>query len=94
MVEITFSDIALENVQDIYVFIAQDSPKFAEKELQKIYDRIKVLYSYPLTGKVAQEYDLVERRELVEGNYRIVYEILPDESISIVTIHHHSRLLK
>ena len=94
MVEITFSDIALENVRDIYDFIAKDSPRFAEKELQKIYDRIEVLHSFPLSGKIVREYDMIERRELIEGNYRIVYQILSDDSISIATIHHHSRLLK
>ena len=94
MVEITFSDIALDNVRDIYDFIAKDSPRFAEKELQKIYDRIDVLYEFPLSGKIVREYNMPERRELIEGNYRIIYQILSEESISIATIHHHSRLLK
>jgi addiction module RelE/StbE family toxin len=94
MVEITFSDIALENVRDIYDFIAKDSPRFAEIELQKIYGRIEVLHDFPLSGKIVREYNMAERRELIEGNYRIVYQILSENSISIATIHHHSKLLK
>ena len=86
--------MALENIQDIYDFIAKDSPHFAELEVQKIYERIKLLHRYPLSGKVVREYNMEERRELVEGNYRIVYQIMSEDSISIATVHHHSRLLK
>ena len=94
MVEIRWSDIANENMQDIYDFIAQDSPRFAEKELLKITDRVKILRTFPLSGKVVPEYELENRRELIEGNYRIVYQIFSETSIGIETVHHHSRLLK
>jgi plasmid stabilization system protein ParE len=32
-----------------------------------------------------------EIRELIEGNYRIVYRILNNELIEILTIHHSAR---
>jgi plasmid stabilization system protein ParE len=30
-------------------------------------------------------------RELIEGNYRIIYKIVNDSRIDILTIHHSSR---
>jgi toxin ParE1/3/4 len=94
VVEITWSEIADENMQDIFDFIALDSIRYAEKELQKIVERVEVLRAFPLSGKVVREYEREDYRELVEGNYRIVYRIMSADSISIATVHHHSRLLK
>jgi toxin ParE1/3/4 len=54
MVEIIISPMALDNIQDIYDFIAKDSPHFAELEVQKIYERIKLLHRYPLSGKIVR----------------------------------------
>jgi toxin ParE1/3/4 len=94
VVEITWSEIADENMQDIFDFIAKDSIRYAEKELQKIVERVEVLSTFPLSGKIVPDYGREDWRELVEGNYRIVYRILSEDSISIATIHHHSRLFK
>ena len=94
MVEIRWSDLADENMQDIFDFIAKDSILFADKELEKIIKRVEVLRTFPESGKIVPEYNLSSRRELIEGNYRIVYHINADNSIGIETIHHHSKLLK
>jgi addiction module RelE/StbE family toxin len=94
MVEIKLSPLALDNIQDIYDFISKDSPRYADKQIQQIFDRIKVLNTFPLSGKIVPEYEMEKRRELIEGNYRIVYQIYSETSIGIVTIHHHARLLE
>jgi toxin ParE1/3/4 len=44
-------------------------------------------------GKMVPEFLLPELRELIEGNYRIIYRIVSEERIDILTIHHSSRLL-
>ncbi len=94
MVEIRWSDIANDNMQDIYDFIAQDSIRYAEKELLKITDRVKLLRTFPLSGKIVPEYEIENRRELIEGNYRIVYRIYDEKTIGIETVHHHAKLMK
>jgi toxin ParE1/3/4 len=94
MVEITWSDTAKENLHDIFDFIAKDSIYYAEKEIDNIDERLKVLHSFPLSGKVVPEYNNDSVRELIQGNYRIMYKIYSGEAITILTVHHHSRLMK
>ena len=94
MVEIIISPLALENIKEIHDYIAKDSIRYADKEIVKIYKRINVLNTFPLSGKAVPEYKIDSVRELIEGNYRIMYEIYSEDSIGILTVHHTSKLLK
>ena len=93
MVEITWDEYALENIQEIYDFIAKDSIHYAEIQINKLVERIEVLKTFPLSGKIVPEFGIDSVRELVEGNYRIMYELFSEDSIGILTIHHSARLL-
>ncbi|AWW32085.1 type II toxin-antitoxin system RelE/ParE family toxin [Echinicola strongylocentroti] len=42
-------------------------------------------------GKITPEINDPNIRELVEGNYRIIYRRKSEESVSILTIHHIAR---
>jgi plasmid stabilization system protein ParE len=53
-----------------------------------------VLQDFPLSGKIVREYDLENRRELVERDYRIVYELFSEHNITILSVHHGAKLLK
>jgi toxin ParE1/3/4 len=94
LVEITWSDYSDENSQDIFDFIAKDSFFYANKQLEKFIERVEILRKFPLAGRIVPEFEIDSVRELIEGSYRIIYEIVSEESIWIVTIQHHSRLLK
>jgi toxin ParE1/3/4 len=94
MVEIIWSDFARENLIDIYDFIAKDSSHYAEKELLKIANRVNVLNTFRLSGKIVSEYNNDSVRELIEGNYRIIYKIYSEKSVKILTVHHSSKLLR
>jgi len=47
----------------------------------------------PRAGKIVVEFENENIRELIEGNYRIIYFVSEDK-IEIVRIHHGARLLK
>ena len=94
MVEIKWSDLADENLQDIYDFIAKDSIRFADKEINRIFKRVEILRTFPNSGKIVLDFEIETVREIVEGNYRIVYKIFSEDSITILSVHHHSRLMK
>jgi toxin ParE1/3/4 len=93
MVEITWSEDARENLIDIYDFISKDSVHYANKQILLITNRVKILQSFPLSGKHVPEIKKDNVRELVEGNYRIVYEIFSEHAITILAVHHSSKLL-
>jgi len=45
----------------------------------------------PESGRIVPELENSEIRELIEGNYRIVYRIKTMEYVEILTVHHTSR---
>ena len=93
MVKITWTKLALNDLDSIYEFIAKDSENFAIKVVEKIISRVADLNKLPLLGRVVPEFNDVTVRELIEGNYRIVYRVMKT-SLSILRVHHTSRLLK
>jgi toxin ParE1/3/4 len=83
--------MAVEDLKSIYDFISKGSKKYAQLELIKIKARTSVLKTTPLIGKEVLEKGNSSVRELVEGNYRIIYKIIDNEKIDILTIHHSAR---
>ena len=75
------------------IYISYDSKKYAQYQILKIRNSIKILKQYKFSGKIVEEYNDENIREIIEGNYRIIYKILGDDRIDIITIHHGARSL-
>jgi len=74
---------------DIWLYIAADSQKAADKLLDAIGDRIAPLKDHPFLG--AARPDIApDARLLPVGNYVILYRVLPD-AVEIVRIVHGAR---
>lgn len=93
MVQIKWTKLATEDLKSIYDFIARDSIKYAKIEVIKLKSRTHILKTNPLAGKEVTEASNKKFRELIEGNYRIIYKIIDSVNIDIITIHHSSRNL-
>lgn len=91
MVKINFTKEAFEDIDDIAIFIAKDSPMYAELTIGKIISRTELLKEFPLSGKLVREYKRTKLREVIEGNYRIIYSIVSPTRIDILAIHHSAR---
>jgi toxin ParE1/3/4 len=91
--KINWTDLSIEDITNIAEFISKDSFHFAQIQTERFINAAKVLEKFPMYGKMVPEFTLPELRELIEGNYRIIYRIVSDERIDILTIHHSSRLL-
>jgi toxin ParE1/3/4 len=91
MVQINWTQIAVEDLKNIYDFISKGSKKYAQLELLKIKTRTSILKTNPRIGKIVMEKGDFNVRELVEGNYRIIYKIIGTKRIDILTIHHGAR---
>jgi toxin ParE1/3/4 len=93
MVRIVWTEFAIEDLRLIHDYIAKDSKTYADRFIDKLINRADQLEEFPKSGRVVPEFDTETIRELIEGNYRIIYEIKPDH-IGIIRIHHAARLLK
>ena len=94
MAKITFSNGARDELHQLHEYQAQTSVIFAGRLLGKIISRVDVLHTFPQLGrKLPEAPDDDSLRELLEGNYRIIYELLPNDRILILKVHHMSRPL-
>lgn len=92
MVKIIWNDLALEDLKSVRDFTAKDSVFYANRFIEKIIKRVDQLGNFPRSGRIVPEFGIDSIRELIEGNYRIVYKIF-DDHIVIVRIHHAARFL-
>jgi toxin ParE1/3/4 len=83
---------AEEDLIDIWLYIAQDNPAAADRLLDKIDGKIRLLAEQPAIGP-AREDIAPDLRYLPLGNYLILYRIILD-GIEIVRVVQGARNLK
>lgn len=93
MVKVIWTEFALDDLKSIHEYISKDSKPYADKFVEKLISRVDQLENFPKSGRITPEFDSEIIRELIEGNYRIVYKINPNH-IGIVRVHHAARQLK
>jgi toxin ParE1/3/4 len=76
MVVIAWSKLAYNDIDQIYEYISKDSSFYARKTIEKIIRQVESLDKFPESGRIVPEFDNKVIRELIEGNYRIVYRYL------------------
>jgi toxin ParE1/3/4 len=91
--KITWSPLAVEQVRDIVSYIALDKPSAAEKWAEKIFYSVERLIDFPDSGRVVPEINRNEIREIVQGNYRVIYKVEKKE-ILILIVKSYRQILK
>jgi len=94
MARLNWTDLSIEDLINIAEFISKDSPKYSVIQISRIRERAKILKEQPFLGRIVPETQNDSVRELILGNYRIIYRIISADRIDILTIHHSARLLK
>ena len=94
MVKLIWTDQAINDLGDIGDYIAENSEKYAKLTVKKLFERTDILKTFPQAGRVVPEKNEENVRELIEGNYRIIYEIVSTDQINILSIYHSARDLK
>jgi|SRR5699024_4807558 len=94
MVRINWTLGAVEDLRNIKNYISKDSGQYAKIQVKRIKSRTEILKHQPFIGRSVPEVASEKIRELLEGNYRIIYKIVHDEQIDILTIHHSARNLQ
>ncbi len=94
MVKIRWTKQAIKDVYNIAEYIAKDSEKYASVQTHRFFEAVKIISHFPKTGKAVAEVINENIREILLGNYRIIYRFKNENIIDILTIHHSKRLLK
>lgn len=85
---------ALDSLLDIVRHIRIDKPSAARRFAARVKAKVTSLQDFPGTGRVVPEFPGSGLRELIIGDYRVIYRILTAPArIQILTVRHGSRLL-
>ena len=75
----------------IRAFISQDSPHYAGIVISRLIAATDRLTIFPESGRAVPEFENPVVREVVLRPYRIVYRLVGDDQIHILTVHHGSQ---
>ena len=93
MTQILWSPEAIEDVEAIRAYVARDSPRYADLLVERLVSAVERLETDPLSGRMVPEVGDDTVREVIHGNYRIVYRVRSD-LVDIVTVFHGARLFR
>ena len=90
MTSIAWSPQAIQDVEAIRAFIAQDSPAYAELIASRLVAAVERLQSFPQSGRIVPERQDPTIREIIVPPYRIVYRF-QGGLVEIATVFRSSR---
>jgi toxin ParE1/3/4 len=90
--KIIWSQLAIDRASEIAEYIAQDKPSAAEKWIEALFSKVEQLQSSPEMGRAVPEIRNGQFRELIYGNYRIIYRV-EKKQVSILTVRHGKQIL-
>ncbi len=85
--KVFWTETAVENLSAIYTYIAQNSPQYAAIIVDRITRRSEQVVNFPLSGRIVPEFETEQIREVIEGSYRIIYYIKPEQIDVLAVIH-------
>jgi addiction module RelE/StbE family toxin len=85
--KVHWTDTAEGHLDALYTYIAQDSPEYAKRMVDRLTRRSQQIADFSLSGRRVPEYDIDQIREIIEGPYRIIYHIKPDQIDVLAVIH-------
>jgi len=92
MVKIIWTQRSLDDLKSIAEYISKDSVNYAALTLERIIDVTKHLESNPRIGRMVPEIGKNDKiREIILGNFRIIYKITSTLTIHILTVHHSAK---
>ncbi len=93
MAEVKWTESALSDLNDLGDYISKDSIRYAELTIIKLFETPDILELNPLAGKMVPELQDESIRQLTRGNFRIIYHVVDEDLVEILTVHRSARLL-
>jgi len=93
VVQIKWTNRALNDLCEIHEFIAKDSPRYAQIQIEKIQKAVSNLAVFPSLGRQVPEFPHLPYREVLVGNFRVLYRE-EEKRVLVMSVVHGRRLLK
>lgn len=91
--KLVWSQRAVSDLKEISDFISDDNPEKAREHVAKLTWRMRQAKKFPYSGRIVPEMRQVGIRELIEGHYRLIYQIAGKIIIVLRVLESH-RILK
>lgn len=85
-----WTDAALNQLEAIRDYLAQTSPEYSRRTVERLANRSEQIAAFPRAGRMVPEYEIDEVRQVIEGSHRIIY-LIKEEQIEVLPIVHTSR---
>ena len=87
MPKVIWTEKCLQRIEEICEYIELDSVSSSNKFAIEIFSKEELIRRNPRIGKIVPDYEIEEYRQIIVGNYRLVYQF--DEiSIQMITVRH------
>jgi len=93
MAVVNWTPQAIRDINDIASFISNDSFQYASVFVRKIFEKERLIAASIRMGRVVPEFQDENIRELIFERYRIIYKVVDEENVHILSIFHGSRIL-
>jgi toxin ParE1/3/4 len=91
MAQVRFTAQAIRDIEEIRAFIAQDSERYADRQVHLFYEEADRLTGTTTPGRMVPEIGIFTVRESIIGNYRMMYRLVEPDIVEIMLIHHGKR---
>ena len=94
MVKIVWTELSILDLKEIFDYIADDSNRFASITANRIYNRVQPISDNPYMGRMVPQFSKKSIREIIDGNYRIIYLVRSNSKVDILRVYNVARSLK
>lgn len=91
--KIVLTPLAIEDLDDIESYLTRDSSVFAQRYIERILAKMRVLREFPEMGHPVMECPERGYKQLNFQKYRIIYQIKSEDLIYILRVIHSARIL-
>lgn len=90
--KIVWTPLALERVNDIADYIAENNVEAAKVWLLDIFAAVDRLQNFPESGRIVPEMKRPNLREVIFKDYRIIYRV-ERKQVAVLTVRHSKQRL-
>ena len=83
--KVFWTETAVNHLSAIYNYISQNSPQYAQRLVERLTRRSEQIANFSFSGRLVPEFETEQIREVIEGSYRIIYYIKP-EQIDVIAV--------
>ena len=92
MTSVVWTHQALRDLDAIRAYIAEDSTRYADLVVKRIFAAVERLREFPESGRMVPERETADIREVIVRPYRVVYR-LQSGTVQLVPVFRSSRRL-